>query len=266
MNSSQELVTCQNIYHVLLPLLLNDYRTNTLNTYDSNIHFHITSYAQYASLISHQLLEIFPSDILILPETYSPDVINAPRVWFINPIKGSGNYVAGIPLYFTTLSLWQHGSAEFTFIIDYFNQVYYWTDINQSTVISPSNSKLNSNINQNKITLDTNLSFESSSESEKFSQLIHRLNKEGFHFLKLPDSLGLIYTSLNKYPSYINPNFSDPITYFAAIHFLNQNHGQVTNFQDNNWNLTDKTIIASINPQIHNQLQTIIFPPLQEGG
>jgi len=255
MTSIPEIELAQNIYQQLAPIVYFDYKNSLINY--SQTPFEQSSSIKYAQLITQIISQRFYKDQFVLPHTSTENISSLNRVWYINPFKGSGNFVSGVPLYFTTLSLWEHNQPQFTFIFDYFTHKYYWTQKTQTLIIEGEDKPLNT-IQINKFTQDIDSQFQSSIHSDKYHKLIHQLTQKGHQFIKLPNSLGLIYTAINKYSAYYSGNFNDEITYRAAYHFITNNHGYITTYNPLPYQNYPTPLFAANSQHNYNEFLTLL--------
>ena len=101
--------------------------------------------------IIEKIRKLFPSHS-IYSEEKGKIIGNSEYVWFIDPIDGTINFAAGIPLFSTSVALKKNNEAIFGLVVDYSqNDVYYAFKGNgvycngQKLQVS-NNSKLNNSI------------------------------------------------------------------------------------------------------------------------
>ena len=150
-------------------------------------------------LISH-LTKNFPSDRFLSEETRTDTPWKKGRVWVLDPICGTSNFISKIPIFTTNITLLVSGRPVFTLSIDYINQNYYWAMEGKKGVFD-KDDKLNSTSQyKNRIIFD--FGYIMSEGSVKHRKAMMDITKDLFINYKMrsytyASSLSFVYASIN---------------------------------------------------------------------
>ena len=260
------------IFKPLIPKLLkiahqNQSKSNFSVTTKSDSSTVTSTDKEFDHLITQVIAHNLPNDIIISEEvdTNHHDTTNSGRVWIIDPICGTENFAKGIPLYCTNIALYQNNQPEFSIVIDYLKQTYYWTSFDHPHIFNRSQVIKLPKLPNKTIDIDNGYVPLTGSDLElqSLGKIISHLINAKWTTNELGTSLAFTYTALNLFSAFICPK-AHMWDFAAANAFIKKSGGVTTNFKGEPWNLQHSSIIASNDPNTHQQLLEIVQQYLTE--
>lgn len=248
---NQQLNTSQHIFHQLLPQVLSAFRSNELIDATNSQQFIET----LTQTIKSQIILNHPNDNILFPEPQFNLIKDANHIWYINALKGSSTTTGGIPLFFTTLCLVSNNQPIFSFIIDYYKQTYFWTDINQNTAFNKLIPMIQNHSNNLKIITEDTPS--DNLNNHLYSSLLNKLNEKKIPTIKFHPSTGMLLTCTSNYQCFISPKYTDVFTYYPSQLIITKSGGQISSLSNQPWQPNDSLICCS-NSITHHQTINLI--------
>lgn len=211
-------------------------------------------------LISH-IATNFPSDHFLSEESRANTSWKKGRVWVLDPICGTSNFAFKIPIFTTNITLFVSGQPVLTFSLDYINQNYYWAIKDKGGVFDKNGRVDLVSKYKNRIILD--FGYITSRGTRQDRELIMSITKDLFVNYKIrsysySSSLPFAYSAVNrKFTGYI-VIFSKPWDFASSAYLIQKNGGIVTDFNGNPWSCDSHYIVASIFPEVHKLLLSVI--------
>lgn len=179
---------------------------------------------------------------------------NSEYTWFIDPIDGTINFAAGIPLYSTSIALQKNNETIFGFVIDYNqNDVYYafkgkGAYCNGEKLKVSDNDKLNNSILSFCLTSHYNNEHikEVLKVEEKLASKVRGLR------LVVSGAIELCWCASGKIDGVINVKPSIGLSSAAGKLFVKEAGGEITNLQGNKREKVDTLLVT--NGKVHNQI------------
>lgn len=213
--------------------------------------------------IIEKIREWFPKHS-IYSEEKGEIIGNSDYVWFIDPIDGTINFAAKIPLFSTSIALKKNDETIFGLVIDYSqNDVYYAFDgkgayCNGEKLEVSNNDKLNNSILSFCLTSHYN--------DEQIKDVLNVENKlaskvRGLR-LVVSSAIELCWCASGKIDGVINVKPSVGLSSAAGKLFVKEAGGKITNLNGNKRSKIDTLLVT--NGKIHNELVEILNNNIRE--
>lgn len=207
--------------------------------------------------IIEKIKALFPSHS-IYSEERGEIIGESEYVWFIDPIDGTINFAAGIPLFSTSVALKKNDETIFGIVIDYNqNDVYYafkgeGAYCNDKKLCVSSNDKLNDSI------LSFCLTSHYNNEHIKDVLEVERKLASKVRGLRLVVSgaIELCWCASGKIDGVINVKPSIGLSSAAGKLFVEESGGRITNLKGEKREKIDTLLVT--NGKIHNELVEIL--------
>lgn len=213
--------------------------------------------------IIEKIREWFPKHS-IYSEEKGEIIGNSDYVWFIDPIDGTINFAAKIPLFSTSIALKKNDETIFGLVIDYSqNDVYYAFEgkgayCNGERLEVSNNDKLNNSILSFCLTSHYN--------DEQIKDVLNVENKlaskvRGLR-LVVSGAIELCWCASGKIDGVINVKPSVGLSSAAGKLFVKEAGGKITNLNGNKRSKIDTLLVT--NGKIHNELVEILNNNIRE--
>lgn len=213
--------------------------------------------------IIEKIREWFPNHS-IYSEEKGEIIGNSDYVWFIDPIDGTINFAAKIPLFSTSIALKKNDETIFGLVIDYSqNDIYYAFDgkgayCNGERLEVSNNDKLNNSILSFCLTSHYN--------DEQIKDVLNVENKlaskvRGLR-LVVSSAIELCWCASGKIDGVINVKASAGLSSAAGKLFVKEAGGKITNLNGNKRSKIDTLLVT--NGKIHNELVEILNNNIRE--
>lgn len=203
--------------------------------------------------IIEKIREWFP-EYSIYSEEKGEIIGNSDYVWFIDPIDGTINFAAKLPLFSTSIALKKNEETIFGLVVDYSqNDVYYAFEgkgayCNGERLEVSNNDKLNDSILSFCLTSHYNDEY-----IEKVLNVERKLaSKVRGLRLVVSGALELCWCASGKIDGVINVKPSIGLSSAAGKLFVKEAGGKITNLNGNERNKVDTLLVT--NGKIHNEL------------
>ena len=209
------------------------------------------------SKIIEKIKELFPSHS-IYSEEKGEIIGESDYTWFIDPIDGTINFTAGIPLFSTSVALKKNDETIFGLVVDYNqNDVYYafkakGAYCNDNKLSVSDNNKINNSI------LSFCLTSHYNNEHIKDVLLVEEKLAPKVRGLRLVVSgaIELCWCASGKIDGVINVKPSIGLSSAAGKLFVEEAGGKITNIKGNKRNKIDTLLVT--NGKIHNEIVEIL--------
>lgn len=199
----------------------------------------------------------FPKDLILTEESYSDQRIpRKGRIWIIDPICGTTNYLRGIGPFSTNIALSEDNRLIASCVIDHDQKTYIWSIgdksiyVNDKKVVQPENKGNDSIVDVDLGALKTR----GTHMVGKYTRFLSRFIKETeYGSISMNTSLAFAYVATGKIDGYvsINVNAWD----VAAANFLIQEAGGiVTDIHGKHWSLQSGSSLAARDKKLHKKL------------
>ena len=207
--------------------------------------------------IIEKIKELFP-DHAIYSEERGAISGESEYVWFIDPIDGTINFVAGIPLFSTSVALKQNDETIFGLVIDYNQDDIYYAFKGQGAYCN--NEKLN--VSNNDTLKNSILSFclTSHYNTEHINDVLEVERKLASRVrglrLVVSGAIELCWCASGKIDGVINVKPSIGLSSAAGKLFVEESGGKITNLKGEKRKKIDTLLVT--NGKIHNELVEIL--------
>lgn len=217
----------------------------------------IVSRADYEAeeIILEFLRKNFPEDG-ILTEEAGHLKGSSGRVWVIDPLDGTTNYTIGNPLFAVSIALCEEKEPLLAVVYAPRLQEFYWAEKGKGAWLNNRKMKVSST---EKIKEAINIYCHGTriSDMKKAVAIYSRLKFLGRDARQLGSAaIECAFVAAGRTESIVIPG-AHPWDVAAGALLVREAGGKVTDFQDKEWNLDSKDILAS-NGKIHNELLKII--------
>jgi myo-inositol-1(or 4)-monophosphatase len=104
-------------------------------------------------LVIKRVKEQFPKHGVLGEESsYEP---NRDLLWVVDPLDGTGNFAAGIPLFVFSIALVDYGSPIVAVIYDPFTQRLYWASVAEGSFMNGKRLDITKTSNKNRLTISS---------------------------------------------------------------------------------------------------------------
>lgn len=207
--------------------------------------------------IINQLLEWFPK-YSIYSEEKGKINNDSEYVWYIDPIDGTINFAAGIPLFGTSIALKKNNETIFGFIYDYNQNDTYYAFKGKGAYCNDKKLKVSDHSNLK----DSMISFCLTSHySDKYIKEVLNVEEKiaskvrGLRLI-VSSAIELCWLASGKIDGFINVKPSMGLSSTAGILLVEESGGKVTNIEGKSMKKIDNKLIS--NGKIHDELVNIL--------
>ncbi|MBP7562501.1 MAG: inositol monophosphatase [Candidatus Cloacimonetes bacterium] len=200
----------------------------------------------------NKLGEILP-DSLFLAEESDAEHKQADKLWIIDPIDGTTNFVHQFPFVCISVALMIKGQLEYGFVYNPVINEFFSAQRGKGTFLNGVKLEVSEQSDFTKSLLGTGFSY--GFKTAKIDNIsIYRDLLGKVHGIRRPGSaaLDLCYVAKGVYEGYWE-FYLNPWDVCAGILIVQEAGGQVSNREDKGWTFNDELIIAS-NGRIHDTL------------
>lgn len=264
---SSELVFCQEWFPELVEVVLRDFeREGTRKELKRDGSTVTETDLKVDRLLRERIKREFSGDRILSEEDQEDKgdrgrESNKGRIWVIDPICGTGNFVTGILAFTTNIVLFADGECVFAFVVDYPKRTYYWAN-KENKGVYEKDKRVGA-----ELVLDTrwvvnvdegNLNNKGTQkELAAFGQICKELVEQGYFLVCPATSLSFAYAALAKYGAFIISS-TNSWDVAAACYLTKKNGGTATDFAGKRWSLGSKNIVASVDREIHKKMLEIV--------
>ena len=202
-------------------------------------------------IIINSLKKKFP-DHGILSEETGRNKINSEYLWVVDPLDGTTNYSIGSPLFAVSISLFKNNDPILGVAYAPAMNEIYFAEKNKGSYLNGKKIK----VSQNKTLASSFLTYCHGSTTRDIKRAVKIYNKIKLNSLDSRQlgaaALELGFVAAGRTECIIIPG-ANSWDVGAGVLFVREAGGKVTDFQNNDWNLKSKDIVAS-NSKIHNEL------------
>lgn len=207
--------------------------------------------------IIEKIKEWFPEHS-IYSEEKGEMIGNSDYMWFIDPIDGTINFAAGIPLFSTSIALKKKDETIFGLVIDYSQKDIYYAFAGKGAYCNEKSLEVSNNDKLSNSILSFCLTSHYSDEhikdvlnvEEKLASRVRGLR------LVVSGAIELCWCASGKIDGIINVKPSVGLSSAAGKLFVKEAGGKVTNLKGNRRNKIDTLLVT--NGKIHNELVEIL--------
>lgn len=199
----------------------------------------------------------FPNDLILAEEKYhSQKIPKKGRIWIIDPICGTTNFLRGIGPFSTNIALAEDNKLIASCVVDHDQKTYIWSIgdksiyVNDKKVVQPENKGNNFIVDVDLGALKTRGTHMVGKYIKFFSRFIKETE---YGSISMNTSLAFAYVAIGKIDGYvsIDVNAWDA----AAANFLiDQAGGVVTDIQGNSWTPQSTSSLAARDENLHKKL------------
>lgn len=215
-------------------------------------------------LLTSTIKTNFPPDAILGEELSLHESRSARRLWAIDPLCGSYNFAAGLPIAATNVALFENQRLRFALVIDHLTRNYYWASEelegiyrNETKVKPPDLPEAQRVINVDLGSLINKKVPNQEQRIAAFAQIVHDLILEGFEPVNLYSSLSATYAALGLRAASLIPD-TNPWDEAAACYLIEKNGGRATDFSGNPPSPSMTSALGSLNPELHEHLLALI--------
>lgn len=209
------------------------------------------------SKIIEKIKEIFPEHS-IYSEEKGEIIGESEYTWFIDPIDGTINFAAGIPLFSTSIALKKNNEAIFGLVIDYNQNDVYYAFKGQGAYCNDKRLKVSNTNKLNNSILSFCLTSHYSNEHIKDVLYVEEKLASKVRGLRLIVScaIELCWCASGKIDGVINVKPSVGLSSAAGKLFVEEAGGKITNLVGDKREKIDTMLVT--NGKIHNELVEIL--------
>lgn len=206
---------------------------------------------QSENLIKEILKLEFPGHSIIAEESEIEEKSSL-YTWFIDPLSSTANYIHRFPHFAVAVALRYQNEFILGVVYDPFFDELFVAEKDQGATLNNQPIRISkvSEVDQAMI-----LPVMHTTDTAEYVQKILRLKAGGMRHIG-STALQLCYIACGRAEAYIN-NDSDVFAIPAGKIILEEAGGRVSDFQNQDWNLDSKTILAS-NDLVHNDLISVL--------
>lgn len=207
--------------------------------------------------IIEKIKELFP-DHAIYSEERGAISGESEYVWFIDPIDGTINFAAGLPLFSTSVALKQNDETIFGLVIDYNQDDVYYAFKGQGAYCNNEKLKVSNNDTLNNSILSFCLTSHYNNEHINDVLEVERKLASKVRGLRLVVSgaIELCWCASGKIDGVINVKPSIGLSSAAGKLFVEESGGKITNLKGEKREKIDTLLVT--NGKIHNELVEIL--------
>lgn len=209
------------------------------------------------SKIIEKIKEIFPEHS-IYSEEKGEIIGESEYTWFIDPIDGTINFAAGIPLFSTSIALKKNDETIFGLVIDYNQNDVYYAFKGQGAYCNDKRLKVSNTDKLNNSILSFCLTSHYSNEHIKDVLFIEEKLASKVRGLRLivSGAIELCWCASGKIDGVINVKPSVGLSSAAGKLFVEEAGGKITNLVGDKREKIDTMLVT--NGKIHNELVEIL--------
>lgn len=209
------------------------------------------------SKIIEKIKEIFPENS-IYSEEKGEIIGESEYTWFIDPIDGTINFAAGIPLFSTSIALKKNDETIFGLVIDYNQNDVYYAFKGQGAYCNDKQLKVSTTDKLNNSILSFCLTSHYSNEHIKDVLYVEEKLASKVRGLRLivSGAIELCWCASGKIDGVINVKPSIGLSSAAGKLFVEEAGGKITNLVGDKRERIDTMLVT--NGKIHNELVDIL--------
>ena len=209
------------------------------------------------SKIIEKIKEIFPENS-IYSEEKGELIGESEYTWFIDPIDGTINFAAGIPLFSTSIALKKNDETIFGLVIDYNQNDVYYAFKGQGAYCNDKQLKVSTTDKLNNSILSFCLTSHYSNEHIKDVLYVEEKLASKVRGLRLivSGAIELCWCASGKIDGVINVKPSIGLSSAAGKLFVEEAGGKITNLVGDKRERIDTMLVT--NGKIHNELVDIL--------
>lgn len=209
------------------------------------------------SKIIEKIKEIFPEQS-IYSEEKGEIIGESEYTWFIDPIDGTINFAAGIPLFSTSIALKKNDETIFGLVIDYNQNDVYYAFKGQGAYCNDKRLKVSNTDKLNNSILSFCLTSHYSNEHIKDVLFVEEKLASKVRGLRLivSGAIELCWCASGKIDGVINVKPSVGLSSAAGKLFVEEAGGKITNLVGDKREKIDTMLVT--NGKIHNELVEIL--------
>ena len=232
------------------------YTKNSLVNHKGNIDLVTDTDLKLENFITSQIKKRYPDDLIIAEEKYSL-IKNAKRIWIIDPLDGTTNFVHRFPFVNISIALEIDNEIRFGAVYNpIFNELFF-AEKHHGAFLNGSKITVSNNNEISNCIVATGFPYD---RWEKGDYYI----KEFLAFTKTTQgvrrtgsaAIDLCYVAAGRFDGFFERKLK-PWDMAAGSLIVSEAGGKITKFNGNSWHYTNDTIIAS-NGRIHNKMVNIL--------
>ncbi|MFQ3550177.1 MAG: inositol monophosphatase family protein [Armatimonadota bacterium] len=195
----------------------------------------------------------FPDDGYLAEESGNTN-INSKRIWIIDPIDGTLNYMKRIPIFSISIAAYENGQVSAGVVYDPIHDEMFSAQRGYGTTVNGEKITID-NVEDIENRIITVSWVQSKADRTAFVKYIDEISKETSHFRRLGSAaLNMAYIADGRLNAYLQGGLN-PWDISAGLVIIEEAGGIVTDFNGNPINATDPIIdIVTACPAVHKQL------------
>ncbi|MCE5199259.1 MAG: inositol monophosphatase family protein [Armatimonadota bacterium] len=196
----------------------------------------------------------FPNDHILSEESGASGIGEPDRVWIIDPLDGTRNYMMGIPFFCVSIGIARNGVPEAGVIYDPIHDEMFYTERGKGAWLNGERISV-----CNEVTLDDSLISVSwvkrKVDRKRFIEYLDNLSKDTSYFRRFGSAaLATAYVACGRLHAYLQGGLN-PWDVAAGVLLIEEAGGVVTDFKGNPLDLRNPDIeILTSNPDLHEML------------
>ena len=202
--------------------------------------------------LKNALLGLLPQSQFLAEET-DDKYKSAELLWIIDPIDGTTNYVHNFPFFCISVALQVEGSITLAFVYNPVSKEFFEAERGKGSLLNNKPISVSPTQTLSKSLLSTGFAYNFGSTDEnniRFFSHFHKL----CHGIRRPGSaaLDLCYVAKGVFDGFWEW-YLKPWDVAAGVLILQEAGGKISNFNNNNFSLTDDNILGT-NGSIHSEM------------
>ena len=198
----------------------------------------------------------FPDDDVLGEEGGGADWRSG-RVWIIDPLDGTVNFVHGIPQFSVSVALWDDGQPLIEDVIDVMRQEEFGAGLGKGATLNERAISVSQTSDIRQSLLATGFPYDRQKHARAYLEVVGAVLERAQGIRRLGSAaLDLAWVACGRYDGYWEYDIK-PWDAAAGVLLVTEAGGNVTDHEGGNDNLGAKAFVAT-NGKIHEELRTIV--------
>ncbi|MFC1629719.1 inositol monophosphatase family protein [Patescibacteria group bacterium] len=221
------------------------------NDYVTNIDIEVES------RIKEIIQSNFPEHHGIVAEESGIEKKDSEYIWFIDPISSTGNYIHGLPHFAVSVAVQKNSEFVLAAVYDpYYDELFY-TEKGRGAFLNNKIINISNTDELSRAIICIGIHKKGDAKTKEGLKYFEKIVSTHAEFRRIGStSLQVCYVACGRIDAHIN-NHSDIFAIPSGKLILEEAGGVVTDFNNNPWNLSSKTIVAS-NGKFHKTLIALL--------
>jgi myo-inositol-1(or 4)-monophosphatase len=210
-----------------------------------------------SKIISERILSAFPDHTILSeenPGAYTQEIGSEPT-WVIDPLDGTSNFIAGIPLFAIAIALVIDREPVIGLIYDALHKDLFVAEVGQGAFLNQEPMHVSERQETKGAMLFAGRGYKHR-DHERHGKIIYALERETTYFRRLGTAAMMLASVASGRADSVILTGSKPWDLIGGALLVREAGGRVTDYCGNDWKLGSEDLVAT-NGAIHDQLITI---------